>query len=890
MFLRIVGLLYLMAKRFVTFFEQDLSLEGRLRSFFDIYSWERSGTISDPEINKMSIPCVIPSKFRKHSDDSVTKLKEAVDLYIDGVRKKYSKKVSYLEAEISKKRRRTKARKQLEEKRDLIQSFLENIDELIYLKGPFGSSKYPVYHLITPPLNKEDREPLKDFFVIDCSVASQTALTLNFPFSLVGKNKKIPLNALLNAKAVAKDYETHNWHPVRVQEELFDKPEDVVKQRFLNLVSAFGVGFEENDLEFMNKRDFIRAIEQILNDNKGEKLTVSAIVNLKENYLITTLDCGESEIPVVVPGQNKAVDVKIIRVKDQFELIEKDNELIERIQPLFIYGHNHLKFDYGKAEELTRSFAPGVGRKKVKFVSSVGGEAGDRFVVHRVVPGRLDIDASGYAQHFMFTYNNKLDVVFEHLTGTRSKKTMTHDELAFYTTRAENGDKKAAKDILFYAAQDAMKSFLIGERLKLEHVLLSYVFSSLPSRIDTVSKETLSEEYWVKWYFKKKHTFPVIKPSRQKISNAFSYDDFNIVSYFISELSQRTKSSLSPVKGLRDGYLVAFFPFASAFKKLLQRDPDVKALYDRVNETSNVKEKTRLLKALEELAKYPLFKTFNSGFESFEQLEKRFAAEFKLGWSGNEIKEYTQRVNSALSGISSIVEKYSCVNFNKEFFVLPLDAEKDLKKLSAYNLCVVLGEGRFLSGVRGKFAGKVNDEFVMFGIADFNSSKGERCDFEKQFYKVFFNEIIMNNNPKGALEYVVETAKQFAQYKVPDEDLVFSREAKKDYFDFNIRANQAFVKQLKSKKAMKGDLVKYKKSIEELKFKFFGLQKNNEKTLFSEENYNFCPEKGTISSVVNWIFGFSRSDSGYAVLKNVFEGKGSEEDVDYLLEIYDNQR
>ncbi|RLE45733.1 hypothetical protein DRJ25_05220 [Candidatus Woesearchaeota archaeon] len=880
-----------MAERFVTFFERDLSLEGRLGSIFEVYSWKWDGVVSDPEIRKVSIPHVLPSKFRKHSDHSVKKLQEAVDLYITNLKEKYSKKVSYLSEELKKKRKGTKARKQLEEKKGLIQSFLDNIHDLIYLKGPFGSFRYPVYHLVTPPLNKEDREPLKDFFVIDYSVASQAALTLNFPFNVMGNNKRISWDVLLDATSIAKDYETHNWQPVRVQEELFDKPEDVVKQRFLNLVDAFGVKFDEHRLEFMNKRDFIRGIEQILDDNKDERLTVSAVVNLKENYLITTLDCGESEIPVVVPGQNKTVDVKIIRVKDQFELIEKDNELIEQIQPLFIYGHNHLKFDYGKAEELTKKFTPGVNKKKVKFVSSVGGEAGDRFIVHRVVPGRLDIDASGYAQHFMFTYNNKLDVVFEHLTGERSKKTMTHDELVFYTAKAENGDKNAAREVLFYAAQDAMKSFLIGERLKLEHVLLSNVFGSLPSRIDTVSVETLAEEYWVNWYFRNNNTFPNIRPSRQKISNGFSFDNFKVVSYFINDLSHRVdKDGLKPEKGLRDGCLVAFFPFASAFKDLLVRDDVVKALYDRVDETSDQKEKARLLKVLEELAKYPLFKTFNSEFVNSEHLEKRFAAEFKLGWAGSEIKKYREKIDYALSRISSVVEDYSCINFNKEFFVLPLGAEKELEKICKDDLCVVLGKGRFLSGVKGRFAGRVDGEFVMFGIADFNSNKGERCDFEKQFYKVFFNEIVMNNNPKAALDYLVEITKQFAKHNIPEEDLVFSREARKDYFDFNIRARQGFVKQLKSQKALKGDFVKYKKGIEELRFKFFGLQKRDEKTLFSDQSYDFYPERGTISSVVNWLFGFNRSDSGLAVLQNIFEGKGTEKDVDYLLETYDKQR
>jgi len=118
-----------MAERFVTFFERDLSLEGRLGSIFEVYSWKWDGVVSDPEIRKVSIPHVLPSKFRKHSDHSVKKLQEAVDLYITNLKEKYSKKVSYLSEELKKKRKGTKARKQLEEKKGLIQSFLDNIHD-----------------------------------------------------------------------------------------------------------------------------------------------------------------------------------------------------------------------------------------------------------------------------------------------------------------------------------------------------------------------------------------------------------------------------------------------------------------------------------------------------------------------------------------------------------------------------------------------------------------------------------------------------------------------------------------------------------------------------------------------------------------------------------------
>ena len=694
--------------------------------------------IGNPEVTLLRHEHRIPTRLSR----TITReeLQKSVDVYKEHIKKTYQTVLDETLAEISSSRNKKRTKKSgiskklaaLERKKEVLQEFLTDIDSRIRIEGPYSRGNYNTFHLVAPFLDSSEQQIyLTKEFLVDSrynSVRRLQEYSFRFPFGIIefsedggvkdsgvkgsgvkgggvkdsgvdeegdvvggktrtttrtitrtiAKKQRVPVEPILKAKGLANDIETHNWQKVRVQEELANEPEESLKKRFLGLVDAYKTPFDARELEWMDRRDFIRGIETILDANKDERITADSLINLdinditangiNENYVVTSLDCGMEFIDVKIPGMSDragngaekiedikcgdARRVKIIKV-DRKKIIPVVNELFGRINPLFCYGHNQLKFDYEKSESLEGGFMPGVDGAAPLFLAQIPGG----FKVLRILPGRIDIDPSGYAQHYMNLHNNRLDTVFTHVTGISSPKTMTHDELALKTRKAEEGSMQDAFDILYYAAQDSMKSYMIGEALKEEHILLSRVFYSLPARIDVTSKKTLGEDYWVGWNLRHKQTFPrdeirtsritVVKryengqENRQEENkekkkgekqkekqekeqekrvgvklNEVSFEDFDKIDYFYDEIQKiiwehensedllvktvkssekQTNKNLNAKKGIYDGILVYFFPFAEAFREMFENEQEVKDIYDCIDFISYRAEKTLFL-------------------------------------------------------------------------------------------------------------------------------------------------------------------------------------------------------------------------------------------------------------------------------------------------------
>jgi hypothetical protein len=550
-----------------------------------------------------------------------------------------------------------------------------------------------------------------------------------------------------------------------------------------------------------------------------------------------------------------------------------------------------MKFDYGKAEELTQNLALGVEGTHPLHIS----QAAQSFIVQKILPGRLDIDASGYSRNYMKNYNNKLDTVFRAVCGFGSKKTMTHIELAEKTMHAEKGSKKDALEILYYAAQDGMKSYMICEALKLEHILLGEMNASLPARIDSVSRRTISEDYWVRWAWRFKHTYPWrslssvkarIKSTSLKTSTdnddkpaepgQIPFDDFSSIDYLYCELLSRSKANhqalLNITKGISQGVLVGMFPFQKAFKNMLIRDSAVEEVYEQISKIPDAKRKFRLLTSLESLAEYPLFKASDMDIE-----ENWFAMEFNLGFSKKELETHRGKVAEALNQAYALMKENPPINMNHELFLFPYDAAKAddfIAKVNSSGLGVVLGKGTFLSSMRGKFAGEINNELIMQGMADPESKKGERCIFEKKFYENFLRRIIMDRDVNSGLEYLLERAVLLSQGKISREELLFERETRKDHTDYSTRAHRiGYVKRILDQKAAKEDLLRYEYHPEELLEKLFGIDSLGEPV----------DRTGTISEIVEWVFNFRKNSPGERILRRVYLGQANGADINNLL-------
>ncbi len=220
----------------------------------------------------------------------------------------------------------------------------------------------------------------------------------------------------------------------------------------------------------------------------------------------------------------------------------------------------------------------------------------------------------------------------------------------------------------------------------------------------------------------------------------------------------KREARIKAKQGLFTGMHTEFFPFAYAFKPLLEKDPKVKAMYDEIKATDSYVTKTILMKGIEWMAKYPLFRLLDPDIG-----ERLFAAEFQLGFSGKEKEAFQKRLDRAVKVLAGLVDDAGMHNVNQRIFIIPDETEDErLKWARKAGVLIEKGKGLFYSGTKGRFASNIDGQFNMHGIADYVSNKGERCTFEKQFYKVWIRKLVMENDKRGALEYLVERCRQLA--------------------------------------------------------------------------------------------------------------------------------
>ena len=310
-----------MVTKGLTFLKPKQSLVGRLESLVDACLWEidsETGEMKNPKFELIKIEHKIPTKLLKHRREET--IFESFENYKKIIQEQYTEELFKTLVDLGKLNEGTKKHSELKEKSTAIDNFLRNIDVRLRLDGPFGRGKYKTYHCVVPFLEKNEQNFfLSQEFIRDRynSPTRQARLQAGFPFGIVKEiedgdggfeftNELISDKILVNVKGVALDFETQEWKRVRVQEELRDEPEEKLCSRFLNLVDAYNETFNKENLKWMDRRDYLRGIEEILDKNKNERLTAASVISLDsgENFLITTLDCGMNEIEVAVPGDD----------------------------------------------------------------------------------------------------------------------------------------------------------------------------------------------------------------------------------------------------------------------------------------------------------------------------------------------------------------------------------------------------------------------------------------------------------------------------------------------------------------------------------------------------------------------------------------------------------
>ena len=1022
-------------KKVVVFSRPGQSLLDKLESKVEVCLWDYdvSGRLSNPEFKKISVEYRIPTVLSKTL--SHDHLKRCVDQYIAKVIEVYGPRLSKVMGELSEIRGGTKKWAKLERERQVLDDFLEDITRRIRLEGPFrrGKSSHRAYHLVTPFLPKKlQMRYLSRDFKIDSAynaVSRQVRYALGFPFGVLEEKteptelrydvedgeisvellknvsdaakrvifeptgEKAKLEHLLGASTVTFDYETHNWRRIRMQEELADHPEDELKQMFLQAVEEYSVSFDTRLLKWMDKMDYIRSIETIINENKGEMLTIGST----DDKNFTVMDCGEEELDIEEPHEpGKFRKARMVVVKDQEQIVVAQEKYIADVEPFYIQGFNHPTFDIHKALELVGHINFGVDGREPLFLGQIPGG----FKRFRIFSGRINIDPCSYGQKAMRTYNNRMDTHFEHHSGVRSLKTLTHGGLfekseeyfsavgegpvdgavddvvggavddvvggAVDVSRSNVANnnlsetaKKAAKECNYYAQQDVRKTEIITDNVKLEHILLAEASALDTASISLVSYDTIAENYWVFWHWRRKHTYPrkdfqnmrfdVDDEARKKLGfddEQITYEKFSCTEFMHKQLKIELEKTIRSQKALCDGVLVEFFPFACVFREMLERDPLLQPIYGIIDsdqhaagvaQTDHIKLKSRLLRALEGIAKFPLFMAIDSTMS-----DNLFSGVFELGYElvdgeevwvrkSEELKRYKAKVSEAVDFIAGLIGKYGLLNTNRDVFVFPEEIEEDdLNSIVDKGIGVVKGKGKFLSGSKGRFACNINGFFNMYGIADYKSRRGERCDFEKEFYENFLQLVVIEGDVAKATNYLVRETRLLAEGKMSYEKLVYEKEASRDHSDYNDGATAAAISKMVEFQTREGELVRYTYPMDKMMEKFFGLPSTkhssqlkvyddyketlgkyktdltaynkHQRSLGSKKGQTkgmeifpmkkpIRPEEveapnikqGTISTIVEWIFDFKDGSEGDMILKKIYRGRGTDEDVKMLM-------
>jgi hypothetical protein len=869
----------------ITDFKIDRSLIGKLNSSVDVYALDLNVKPATSHIHKVKIPHIIPTHFIYKEKERISNLKKAVENYIENIKLHYSAKL--------KKSKNSKLRKTEKEKRIIaLESFLDNINNEIYLKLARNSRNYQIYHLITPPLEKlEQNLFLSDFFMVNSTYNSYTELInlkLNYPYSQFSINphsisKKKNLEILLNSDDLCFDEETHNWKDKKI-EHLFSHKE-VSK---LESIYSILLNREEkpdllalNSMKWLNKEELILKIQGLLNKQKKEFITTTSTCSSDYNYnnIITIFKSNDSNLKIINPNTNKTVKFKIININDHHEMFQLFSYVIKEQNPLKIFGQNHWKYDYTKANDLTNNLNISINNSPPVRQAGIA----NNFLERRVALGRIDLDTSIFAKKFLNLSNSKLDTIYKHITGVKFQKTITHDQLFDLTIKALEDDQKAIDKILYYAGQDVIKTRDIANFFLKPTLLMAHACSCSASKVIFTQDKSLTSSYWNKIYYLNNSTYIKKDIKREELETTkklkklklktTTFEDFNLHKTLLNLYQTGSTKKYKAKKGKHSALLFYPTPLIPSLESLALNKHSIYYLsdiYEELKTTNNKIHKRIYSKFLNSLLAYPFFKILKTDTTSQKSIDQ-FSLDFSLPKS-LDLFHYKSQIWNNIQTISESISSEEVINYNPNFLVLKYSSELEerLNFLESNNLGVNHGRCNIFSFKAQKFILDWNGTWHQ-GIADTQTNKGERNEYEKSFFDALEEDILRKNDIFTYITFADQKIKDLYANYVPHSELEFSKELKRDYQDFSKKNKQTSIKKIKEKKLKKGTTLKYTYTIDKLTDRYF-----NEKT-------------GKISLIFNALFSIipkKYKKETNTLLNNLYRGELTTSERLRLIDIY----
>jgi hypothetical protein len=884
--------------RVITHIEPSKKLEDRIESITNVYLWEidnkkRKLVNPEPVPRKLVIPLNIPTKrfsndrFPEQEDDLIKQL----SLLKDHLTGKYNSIIFSNQIKLNKiKNKETKSAKKLANKISFLEKAKQTLDNKISYKIIKTKNKSH-FLLRLPHLAQTEMSFLSNYldyksrfssnsFLVRRAIGSEmnvlnltdkefTSYSESGPHLKVTNLKdyetgKIIYNTftfvdsdiLKRSKKLSLDEETTDWQKVNLSklEKMLSKKE---------LIDKFDL---DKKLETQNKEKLLSIAEKKKDSKRDERITIITLADVENDFYEILTTFSYEKVTPKYPGDipENIIFPKLIKFDNQKLMLDYLNNLYKKYGHLWGEGHNHMSFDYQKFKELgAGTFFAGTDGSKPKFVP------GTKFKTFVFPRGRFDIDPSTYFQYVApWTVSNRLDHVFEDITGIYDEKIMNHAELEANMKFALDSNNSIEKrmviinDLHSYGIIDPVKSYIICKSLIDEILMKSRIFKCSPTRNSTTSRKSFIGEYWTNWNLDNKGLFLYTNPDKDWLSitsnlkrlksyredkKRLSWKDFSLeefqsrlIDYYLREKLQgdelengtvfTTYKALYQKGRFKRSKIIHFHPIIAALKDFFKDDKEVMNLYNY--EFENSKQQIRAYKSLEWILEYPFFKLMQYSDEkltkemklSNEIAERNFSSDFNLGFDNTPLKDYHNKLVKYFQSVARGLKDIKIINSYRNFYLIENNEEnmEFARKLKEYNFATVFSDVDALSIDKGKFVAKQGKQLMSFGISNPRSKQGEKNELEKELMYSVLRKLFVEDDFENVLKEI-RNASNKTQLGIIDPKLLeYERVARRHFTEYSSAANQKAIKELIKRKARKGEKIIYTKEFDDLTSKMFG--------------------------------------------------------------------
>ncbi len=444
------------------------------------------------------------------------------------------------------------------------------------------------------------------------------------------------------------------------------------------------------------------------------------------------------------------------------DLGNKITALLSQEDPLWIYGHNIMKYDQIRMRDHTQSYFPATDGHYPVTKSTQG--------LGRVITkGRFTLDT--YAYHFNYC---RLFVDTKLRTLSVKKRPLTAAQQSMEVKAARQGNLEAFQELVYYCIGDGFSSLEVAEQAQSPVSRMARHFRTSPDRVCTTGKTTLAEEYWHRRHFALKGTsWKRWRPPKNASSNPFSLDAL-------------TASLLSKgfVRGfIPDVHVLYLTPFIAGCQDIV-----VRRAAELLEPAPNIWERYALRQALNAdlsyLVQEYLRVTENDGSyfrRPPEQYTEKEIARLQGVFASHAIRSvdesgrssaadpvaFVRQIAATFSRINHALGRYTLVNQGRQLTFLQGDINH--QRLEESLSGIYFGSGPVLSLRPGRIIANPLQETnpARFLYQGYGVSAGRKSNFEKRVAKETIAKFFSGESFRHISEYLNQELHDFAAGNKP---------------------------------------------------------------------------------------------------------------------------